>query len=86
MDYKTMSDNLYKTYLQKNKAYGDSFSISLNAYGKIAALTRISDKFRRMENLILLNTNHEDESLQDTVEDMANYCIVFASWLDGQKK
>lgn len=81
-----MSDKLYKTYLQKNKAYGDSFLISLNDYGKIAALTRISDKFRRLENLILVNSPTNDESMQDTVEDMANYCLMFASWLDEQKK
>ena len=44
--------------------YGDSFGISVQKYGLISALTRISDKFNRLESLIL-NKNRlvEDEEL-----------------------
>ena len=39
--------------LYKNEKYGDSFSVSVQKYGYVAALTRISDKFHRFEQLIL---------------------------------
>ena len=79
--------NLNKVYEQKNKKYGDSFGISIHKYGLISALTRISDKFNRLEQLIL---NHEDgsdtdERLEDTLLDMANYCIMTAMELKNKK-
>lgn len=73
----------------KNKKYGNSFEISLDKYGIIAALTRISDKFNRVENLIINNDKGtDDESLLDTLLDMANYCVMTAIYLKngGTKK
>lgn len=68
---------LQQTYRQKNEKYGDSFSRSVEKYGPISALTRISDKFNRIENMILQNsTGTSDESLEDSLLDMANYCIM----------
>ena len=65
---------LYRT---KNQKYGDSFGLSVRKYGLIAALTRLSDKWNRIENLMLHNDNGTaDESLRDTLIDMANYCLM----------
>lgn len=64
-------------YLTKNKKYGDSFGLSVRKYGPIAALTRLSDKWNRLENLMLHNDDGTaDESLRDTLIDMANYCLM----------
>lgn len=64
-------------YLIKNQKYGDSFGLSVRKYGPIAALTRLSDKWNRIENLMLHNDNGTaDESLRDTLIDMANYCLM----------
>lgn len=66
----------------KNKKYGSSFEISLNKYGNIAALVRISDKFNRIENLILTaDSGTHDESVIDTLIDMANYCVMTAVYM-----
>ena len=67
-------------FVSKNNKYGNSFEISLDKYGMIAALTRISDKFNRAENLILTNNieGTNDETLVDTLIDMANYCVMTA--------
>lgn len=76
-------------FVVKNKKYGNSFEISLDKYGIIAALTRISDKFNRVENLIINNDKGtDDESLLDTLLDMANYCVMTAIYLKngGTKK
>lgn len=83
MSYEIVSDRIKSVYIQKNQAYGDSFKKSLDKYGPVAGLTRISDKFLRMERLICAAcTDVGNESLRDTVEDMANYCIMLASWLE----
>lgn len=74
--------NMDKTFVVKNQKYGNSFEVSLDKYGIIAALTRISDKFNRVENLILNNdAGTEDETLLDTLIDMANYCVMTAAYI-----
>lgn len=75
--YETISNELKSIYAIKNKNYGDSFGNSIRKYGYIAALTRLSDKFQRLEQLVLdKDLNHDDEPLEDTLMDMANYCIM----------
>ena len=76
-------NNLYAT---KNKKYGDSFSITVQKYGIIAALTRLSDKWQRFETLILTkDPGTPDESIRDTLLDMANYCIMTVMELDQKE-
>ena len=68
---------LNETYRKKNSAYGDSFGETYRKLGIISAVTRITDKYNR---LVTLATNADisenDESLTDTLLDMANYCIM----------
>ena len=75
-------NEMCSTFAFKNKKYGNSFEISLDKYGIVAALTRISDKFNRIENLILTNDDDvDDETVEDTLIDMANYCVMTAVYL-----
>lgn len=68
---------LNEIYEQKNKAYGSSFSDTYKELGIISAVTRISDKFSRLKNLAKNeNIPVGDESISDTLLDMANYCIM----------
>jgi hypothetical protein len=50
-------------------------------------LVRIGDKYSRICSL--LNSNREqkvlDESIQDTLSDMSNYCDILAVYLDNKK-
>ena len=75
--HKELCDKMNKTYRQKNEKYGDSFSVSVQKYGYIAALTRISDKFHEFEHLILSKDNGPDtnEAIIDTCLNAANYYV-----------
>ena len=76
-DFKRIVNEMAKTYERKNTDYGDSFSVSVRKYGNIAALTRMSDKFNRIENLILNgNAQVKDESLLDSLKDLGCYCVM----------
>ena len=76
--------NMFETFVLKNTKYGNSFEVSLDKYGSIAALTRISDKFNRIENLILSNDSGTvDETVIDTLLDMANYCVMTAIYMEN---
>ena len=73
-------------YAIKNKKYGDSFSVTVQKYGIIAALTRLSDKWQRFETLILTkDPGTSDESIRDTLLDMPNYCIMTVMELDQKE-
>lgn len=76
--------SLSNLYSKKNPVYGNSFERSLKKYGKISGLTRISDKFNRLEKIITnpdIETN--DESLEDTLLDLASYCIMMKMALEN---
>lgn len=76
---------LTETYKKKNADYGNSFENSLDKHGLIAGIVRMDDK---MSRLISLNSKNKqlvlDESLRDTLMDLANYAIMSAMWLDEQ--
>ena len=71
----------YETFLKKNADYGSSFEESLNEFGEVAGIVRISDKYRLLVNLTK-NENKVLESKIDTLKDMANYCLMLAVWLE----
>lgn len=76
--FREIANDLADLYVNKNIDYGDSFGRSVQKYGMIAALTRMSDKFNRAENLILMRSAKVQESLSDTLLDLAAYCIMTA--------
>lgn len=85
--FEQITKEMSELYAKKNADYGDSFSKSLDKYGIIAALTRISDKFNRLESLIINKNNQvKDERLEDTLMDMASYCIMTKMWVDDNSK
>jgi len=64
-------------FKRKNTAYGNSFGVQFEKYGSISALVRLSDKFSRIEALMLGAENGvSDERLEDTLVDMACYCMM----------
>lgn len=75
--FRAIVNKMAQTYKAKNSDYGDSFEKSIERYGEIAGLTRISDKFNRLENLILTKEQKvNDENIGDTLLDLANYAVM----------
>ena len=83
--HEKVCQELTETYEKKNADYGNSFANSLDKHGLIAGIVRMDDK---MSRLISLNSKNEqqvmDESLRDTLMDLANYAIMSVMWLDEQ--
>lgn len=83
---KKYTDNLAETLLEKNQAYGDSFTKSVDKYGLPVIGVRLSDKYNRIEHLITNNELKEnDESLKDTLLDTAGYAILGLKYLEEHK-
>ncbi|EPU45475.1 nucleotide modification associated domain-containing protein [Streptococcus agalactiae] len=75
----------YQTFLAKNADYGNSFEKSLDDFGFIAGVVRISDKYNRLYNLTQ-NKQNVSESLSDTLNDMANYCMMLSVWMEEEER
>ena len=70
---------LNETYKKKNHDYGDSFGETYRKLGIISAVTRITDKVNRLASLCTKPSEEQkvlDESIDDTLMDAANYCIM----------
>ena len=82
--HETICKELNETYKKKNADYGDSVGELYAKLGDITLLTRISDKYNRLMNLLDPKKEGEVnyESVDDTILDMANYCII---WLMERK-
>ena len=76
--FRAFANALVDQYRRKNEAYGDSFGKSVRKYGPISALTRMSDKWNRLESLMVDKNRNEvsDENINDTLLDLATYCIM----------
>ena len=74
--HKILCEQLNKTYEQKNHDYGNSFGETYKKLGVISAITRISDKYNRICSLANKQALVKDESIKDTLLDLANYCIM----------
>jgi len=82
-----LCQRIQATYGRKNKDYGDSFGKTFQKYGIISALTRMSDKWNRIETLATGKKNLvSDDSLEDTLMDMACYCLMTVIEIEDAKK
>lgn len=79
-------EQLNKTYEQKNHDYGNSFGETYKKLGVISAITRISDKYNRICSLANKSAMVKDESIKDTLLDLANYCIMTVIEMEGDGK
>lgn len=67
------------TYEAKNHDYGNAFGKSVEEFGLVAAAVRMNDKMERIKSLIKLQSGEQrvkDESLEDTLLDLANYAVM----------
>ena len=80
--FKKYTDHLADILQAKNDAYGDSFTKSVDEDGLLVLKIRLGDKFNRISELIKNRKLKEnDESLEDTLLDMAGYSILGLKWL-----
>lgn len=79
-------NELNSLYELKNKKYGDSFSKTYKEYGPAMLCIRLEDKLSRAKQLLLNGEDGtNDESIIDTLKDLANYSIMGIIELEGGK-
>lgn len=73
-------------YKKKNRDYGDAFHTSFLEEGMAMPRIRLGDKFNRFKNLTRSGLRQVvDESIRDTLIDLANYAILTVMEIDNAK-
>ena len=85
--FEDVTINLRNLYDAKNRDYGDSFGQSFQKWGLPMACIRLGDKLNRLESFAQKKDMQvDDESVEDTLMDMANYAIMTLVELNMGKK
>lgn len=80
-------NEINKLYERKNHDYGDSFHTSFVEEGLAMARIRLGDKFNRFKTLSRCGEQRvNDESIRDTLIDLANYAIMTVLEMDCLKR
>lgn len=85
VEIRKAGEELTDLLVRKNHDYGDSFSQQYSKYGLMSALIRMDDKMRRLETLLESEDKAKvDESLADTLLDLAGYALL--AYVEQSKK
>ena len=82
--HKAICEHLSSLYARKNADYGDSFHETFMEEGWASVRLRLTDKLNRVKRLTRTPKNQsvKDESVRDTLVDLANYAIMAVMELD----
>lgn len=82
--FESICNELVALQKAKNADYGDSFSQSVKEFGLTAALIPITNKVNRLKQLINSDSAQvKDESIDDTLKDLACYAIMTLSEMEN---
>lgn len=85
--FEKITNDMLELYKIKNKNYGNSFSEQFKEYGLTSVCIRLEDKIRRLKSLNKQDSQGtNDESIKDTLIDLANYSVLALMELDGFEK
>lgn len=80
--FKAITNKMAETFAAKNHDYGNSFEESLDEFGLIASVVRIGDKMNRIKSLVKKEAQVKDESIKDTLLDLASYSVMTLMWMN----
>ena len=81
-----LTEQLIETYRAKNADYGDSFADSFREFGITSAVVRMNDKMNRIKSLSKGEDRQvKDESLSDSLMDLANYALMTVIELENEQ-
>lgn len=74
--FKKVTSELMATFIAKNHDYGNSFSILFKECGMTYAYGHMAEKLVRFRQLMTHEAEVNNESIEDSLLDLANYAIL----------
>jgi hypothetical protein len=75
---------IHDSYIRKDTDYGSSFAQMFAEFGLLSTVIRLSDKLGRLKTLTQQEALVKDESIRDTLMDLANYAVMTVMELDNR--
>lgn len=85
-DFIDVTGECASLYAKKNHDYGNSFDKGMNAMGMSYGVGRLFDKMNRLVTLMTTPAEVKDESIEDTLKDMACYSIMMLAYNKRQRE
>lgn len=78
---------LVETFAKKRADYGPTTTETFEKFGPVSMLIRMHDKLGRLDNLLGagIDPHIHAESVEDTLLDLANYCLIALLELEKDK-
>lgn len=84
--HQELLDYIHQLYITKNNDYGSSVHDTYMKYGITSYLIRIEDKLNRVRTLTTKDRKVDDERVEDSLLDLANYAILAVMELRQEDK
>ena len=84
VSFNDIVEDMKRTHKAKNHDYGNSFSEIYKKRGDAYAISRIEEKIKRADVLLEKEAKVNDESLDDSILDAANYLVMW--YVERQKE
>ena len=86
MSFEEITKKMIELHQRKNQDYGNSFANTLDEFGLVAGLIRMNDKMNRLKSIYKSSeVRVNDERIEDTLIDLANYAVMSLEWLTEKK-
>jgi len=73
-NFKKWMNKCVELFAKKHADYGPN---NIAKFGEVGVMVRLNDKFERLLNLFLNGKNPNNEAIEDTLMDIANYAIIW---------
>ena len=84
-DFAFVTQRMIEIYAKKNHDYGNSFDIGTDVIGLPYAVGHLYEKTNRIISL-MKKGNKVDESMEDSLLDLANYSVMLLKYLRNKNK
>lgn len=84
--FSAICDDMLRTYIAKNRDYGNSFEKLFKKYGMTYPIIHMEEKLNRIEALQQKENEVSGETYIDSLKDLANYAILTLIELELSKK
>lgn len=82
--FEDITQKMCDLYYSKNSDYGNVFEDSCDEFGLTSPIIRLNDKLNRLKTLNTKDSKVKDESIEDTLMDIANYAVMTIKWLKNK--
>lgn len=86
LEFKLIATRLSEIFEKKNADYNDAIFKLVEEVGYVALQAHIYEKYLRISNLMKRDPNVVGEYIKDSLEDLANYSIIWVMILEQEQK